>query len=288
MSELANIIRRYRYYFYQNAGTDKSGNNVPCAHYVGNDECSRSNGCYCKKMAEVLGYIDNIVPEEYRQLTINNANGFITDREGNRKQVWTIENKVHIQKMLREYLFGGAELFMLQDRESCNLVSKMDERYANGESIIIHGSAVRDTVRNIPIQPLPTGRTLIASLIIKEAIWRRLYKSNRADTYGFISYQNLKNSLKNKDDSAISYGSYDWLVIDDISLPADEKEFNHMHTVTYFDDFLMTRIDAKLPTILVCDFDATARDYTNAIGFSFQKLVTMKSTWLLQAGGMHA
>lgn len=285
MSNLSNIIKRYRYHFYQNAGTDTQGSNLPCQYYIGNDECNRADGCYCRKIAEVLGHIDNVIPSEYRNLSINNASGYITDREGVRKQVWSIENKIKIQKFLRNYLYGGAELFLLQDRESCNLASKMDERYVNGESVIIHGNAVRDKVNNTPVQPLPTGRTLIASLILKEAIWRRLYKANRADTYGFISYQNLKFDLKNKNDIVSAYKDYDWLVIDDINLPVDEAEFSYQNMLALFDDFLMTRIEQKLPTILVCDFDATARDYTNLVGYSFQKLITMKTTWNIQVGG---
>ena len=134
MSNLSNIIKRYRYHFYQNAGTDTHGSNLPCQYYIGNDECNRADGCYCRKIAEVLGHIDNVIPSEYRNLSINNASGYITDREGVRKQVWSIENKIKIQKFLRNYLYGGAELFLLQDRESCNLASKMDERYVNGVS----------------------------------------------------------------------------------------------------------------------------------------------------------
>lgn len=285
MTNLSNIIKRYRFHFYKNAGSDAQGGNLPCQYYIGNDECNRADGCYCRKISEVLGHIDHVIPSEYRNLTINNASGYITDRDGVRKQVWSYENKIKIQKFLRNYLYGGAELFVLQDRESCNLSSKMDERYVNGESVIIHGSAVRDKVNSMPVQPLPTGRSLIASLILKEAIWRRLYKTNRADTYGFISYQNLKFELKDKSEMIPIYKDYDWLVIDDINLPLDKSEFSYQSMLALFDDFLMSRIEQKLPTILVCDFDVTACDYTNLVGFSFQKLITMKTTWNVQVGG---
>jgi hypothetical protein len=200
MSNLATLIKRYRYFFYLNAGIDNSGKPVPCRYYVGNDECNRETGCYCKKLSEVRGHIDYVIPQEYRDLTINNASGFVTTKDNERKQVWSIANKIEIQQVLRNYLFGGEELIKLLDRESCNKSSQLDVRFQNGESVVVHGNVLRDKKNGLPSQPLPSGKTLIACLIIKEAIWRRLYKTNQADTYAIVSYQNLKHDFKEKND----------------------------------------------------------------------------------------
>jgi hypothetical protein len=285
MFDLGTIIKYYRYYFYQNIGVDTNGKPSPCSHYVGNDECKRESGCYCKKLAEVRGNIDYVIPQEYRDLTINNASGFINTKENVRKQVWSNANKAQIQTTLRKYLFDGEELHKLMDREACNKASKMDARFANGESVVIHGSVIRNKKDGLPSQPLPSGKTLIACLILKEAMWRRLYKTNRADTYAIVSFQNLKHDFKTKSDRIADLKDTDWLVIDDISLPNNENDFAHQQAISSFDDFLMTRIDNSLPTVLVCDFDAFAKDYTSLIGYSFQKLVTMKNTWHIQVGG---
>jgi hypothetical protein len=34
----------------------------------------------------------------------------------------------------------------------------------------------------------------------------------------------------------------------------------------------------------MCDFDVLSRDYTSIIGYSFQKMVTAKNTWLISVG----
>lgn len=285
MHDLSTLIKRYRYHFYQNIGIDANGKQSPCRYYIGNDECNKPNGCYCKKLAEVRGNIDYVIPPEYRDLTINNASGFITTKNETLKQVWSENVKTRIQKTLRDYLFNGAELHHLVERESCNQHSQMDRRFINGENIIIHGVVVRNRQNGLPSQPLPSGRTLIACLILKEAIWRRLYKTNKADTYALISFQNLKHDFKNNHEKVAHLKETDWLCIDDISLTVVENDFVYQQSIAAFDDFLMSRIENRLPTILVCDFDVFAKDYTSILGYSFQKLVTMKNSWHIQVGG---
>jgi len=285
MFDLATLIKRYRYHFYQNLGFDLSGKAIPCKYYIGNDECNKPNGCYCKKLAEVRGNIDYVIPVEYRDLSINNASGYITTKDGNKKQVWSESVKAQIQTKLRNYLFDGRELHSLMDRESCNKHSKMDYRFASGESVLIHGNVLRNKNNGLPSQPLPSGRTLIACLILKEAIWRRLYKTNRADTYALVSFQNLKHDFKHNQDKVAQLKETDWLCIDDVSLPVLENDFAYQQAIAAFDDFLMSRIESRLPTILVCDFNIFAKDYTSILGYSFQKLVTMKNSWHIQVGG---
>lgn len=285
MSDLGSIIRKYRYHFYQSIGVDANGRPSPCLYYLGNDECSRPDGCYCKKLAEVRGSIDHVIPPEYRDLTINNVSGYIITKDNIRKQVWSQENRIQIQSVLRKYLFDGVDLHKLTDRESCNNHSRLDYRFSNGENIIIHGDVIRNKHNGLPSQPLPTGKTMIACLILKEAIWRRLYKNNRADTYALVSFQNLKHDLKSKTDDAHNLRDVDWLCIDDISLPGNENDFAYQQSISLFDDFLMTRIDNRLPTILICDFNATTRDFSSILGYSFQKLITMKNSWHIQVGG---
>jgi hypothetical protein len=284
MEQLSTYIKKYRSLLYATMGGSDIDKRIPCIYFAGNDECKKPNGCYCKKLAEIKGNIDYHIPPEYRDLTINNASGFITTRDGARKQVWTNKNKLQIQTLLRDYLFGCEELINLCDREGCNKASKLDIRYQNCENLVIHGAVHREKNRGIPTQPLPTGKTLIACLVIKEAIWRRLYSTNKADTYHIVSYQTLRHDLKNKNENAYTYKETDWLVIDDISLPVNENNFDHQMIVGLLDDFLMTRMENRLPTILVCEFDALALDYSSQLGYSFQKLITLKNTWHIRVG----
>ena len=285
MTDLSLLIKKWRFYFYKNAGFDKSGKSSYCQYYKGNDQCKREEGCFCRKLAEVRGLIDHVIPSEYKDLSINNARGYITTREGKPQKVWSDDNTAKIQETLRSYLFGGEDILNITDRESYNKYSKMDLRFFEGDNVIIHGSTSVANKFSSRSNPVPTGKTLISCIIMKEAIWRRIYKSNKAETYNIVSYHTLKQDLKAKTDKANNLRESDWLVIDDISLPVIDTDFVHQSFVSLFDDFLMSRMEAKLPTILICDFDVTSRDYTSSIGYSFQKMISSKNSWLISVGG---
>lgn len=282
MADLSSIIKSYRYYFYKNSGKDQQSSF--CNYYIGNDQCSRKEGCYCRKLAEVRGHIDYVIPSQYRELTVDNARGWIKNKEGKEQQVWSEDNQINIQNILREYLFGNEDSSSFKCREDYNKASKLDTRFIEGSNLIIHGNIIRAKKAGLPSQPIPTGKTLIACIVLKEAIWRRLYVTNRADTYSLISYQTLRQGLKLKTEKTNDLKECDWLAIDDISLPINENDFNHQNFVSMFDDFLMSRMENNLPTILICEFDALAKDYTNILGYSFQKMVTAKNTWLIPVG----
>jgi len=286
MLDLSLIIKKYRYSFYKSAGNE-NGKPAPCPHYAGGDRCSRKEGGFCKKLAEIRGNIDYVIPSEYRDLTIENASGIIVSKDGVEQHVWSEDNRLEIQNTLRNYLFGGVDRVLLTGgRESYNKYSQMDKRFSDGDAVIIHGDNLigKKEGKQSP-RFLPAGKTMIACLILKEAIWRKLFATNRADTYSVISYQTLKQDLKLRTERSYDLKECDWLCIDDISLPLREDDFNHQQFVTLFDDFLMTRIEQKLPTILVCSFDVLAKDYTHSLGYTFQKMVSSKNSWLISVGG---
>ncbi len=284
MSDLTAIIRKYRFYLYQTAGEDSNGNPAFCKNYIGADQCSRPNGCLCRKLAEIKGNIEYTIPEQYRELSIQNLTGMVVDKNKNIQSVWSNEDRVRIQNDLRKYLFDGEEIARLSTREAMNKASKMDTRFNDGDNVVIHGDAIRLKL-GASSRSLPAGKTLIASLIIKEAIWRRLYASNRADTYSMVSFHTLKQDLKQKTDKANDLKECDWLVIDDITLPANELDFNYQSFVALFESFLITRLENKLPTILICDFDVESQDYSKFMGYAFQKIISANNTWLIKVGG---
>lgn len=283
MDDLSGYVKKYRDFFFNNIGIDINGKATPCKYYDGNEACTRSNGCYCKKLAEVRGSIDFYIPNEYRNLSINNLTGCITVH-GVSKEVWSKRNKKQIQATLREYLFDGASQEDTADREGCNKHSVLDKRYSNCENIIIHGESIREEKNGMPTRPLPSGKTLIACLILKEAIWRKIYNKSQSDAYGFVSYQNLRHELKTKSETVQHYKDADWLLIDDVSLPLNENNFEHQEIIDAFDDLLMTRMSNRLPTILVCEFDALKIDYTTQMGYSFQKIISLRNTWFVRVG----
>jgi len=284
MTDLSSIIRYYRYNLYKTAGKDDKGESTFCKHYQGNDQCGRKDGCFCRKMAEVRGYIDYVIPPQYRDLTIDNARGWIKDKDGKDIPVWKEENQISIQKTLREYLFGDADSSSFKCREDYIKASKLDARFLEGSNLIIHGKPIFIKRTGLPSYSVPTGKTLISCLVLKEAIWRRICASNKADTYAMVSYQTLKQDIKLKNETISDLKEYSWLVIDDITEPINVNDFNHQNFLASFDDFLMTRMLNNLPTILVCDFDVLVKDYTNSLGYGFQKMITAKNTWIISVG----
>lgn len=282
MSDLSSIIRKFRYYLYQTAGEGNDGNSF-CKNYIGGDQCSRENGCLCRKLAEIKGNIEYVIPKQYRNLNIQNLSGMIVDRNNNIQSVWSHEDRIRIQNTLREYLFGGKEIALLSNREQCNKYSKMDSRFIDGDNVIIHGESIRIR-QSKQVKSLPAGKTLIASIILKEAIWRRLYPNNRADTYSMISFHTLKQDLKNKTEKASDLKECDWLVIDDITLPNNELDFTYQSFLSMFEDFLIARLENNLPTIFICDFDVESQDYSKSMGYTFQKIISANNTWLIRVG----
>jgi hypothetical protein len=287
MFDLSSLIKGYRGHLYRTAGTSADGSSAPCPHYIGADQCSRKEGCFCRKLAEVKGNIDYIIPKEYRDLTIDSVSGKVVNKDGAIRFVWSEDNTIRIREQLRNYLFGNATQIMLSNgRESFNKYSQMDTRYTDGSNVVIHGdNIVEKTETKKAPRFLPAGKTMIACLLLKEAIWRRIYASNRAETYALVSFQTLKQDLRQRTEKASDLKECDWLCIDDINLPVNENDFNHQAIVTLFDDFLMTRIEEGLPTILVCSFDALRKDYTNSLGYTFQKIVSSQNSWLINVGG---
>ena len=254
-----------------------------CKFYKGDIGCEREEkGCYCRKMAEISGLIYNIIPPEYRDFNINKLSGWVKTKGGS-DRVWSETKLVEIVQSLSDYMYGTKFCSDFTTREDFNRASKLDLRYAQGANLVIHGNPFKNVKSGKTIN-MPTGKTLLACVVIIDAIWRRFYAANKADTYAIASYQTLKQDIKLKTDKAYNLKECDWLVIDDISLPQNENDFNHQNFVTMFDDFLMTRMENRLPTLLLCEFDALSRDYTDTLGYSFQKMISASNTWQIKVG----
>jgi DNA replication protein DnaC len=255
-----------------------------CNFYKGENLCDRKElGCLCKKMAEISSLIYTIIPKEYHNFNIHKLSGFVLTKNGKDK-VWSDADFVNIITTLSDYMYGRDSIGDFFTRDELNKISVLDKRYANGSNLVIHGNPFRNTKAGIT-RNVPTGKTLLACVILIDAIWRRMYAANKANTYSLSSYQTLKQDIKQKTDRAQDLKECDWLVIDDIVLPNNELDFNHQSFVSMFDDFLMTRMENHLPTIMLCEFDVQSRDYTDVMGYSFQKLVNSSNTWLIKIGG---
>lgn len=253
-----------------------------CPQYAGEQNCKREGGCVCAKYGEIYALIHSLIKPEYRKLSINSFTGTLPD--GTR----VIEpTKVkEIRKKLWTYLYGEAEMKSGLDRKQLNQFSVLDKRFKDGTNLIIHGES-HQTEKDGGFyvrKHVPMGKTLLASIVLIDAIYRRAYSTNKAMTYDWISFLQLRQLLKQKDsDLLIETQEADWLVIDDLDL-IDRGDHSRASAWTkeMFDAFLIERIESRKPTIMVCNFDVTKVTLEEKMGAAFEKIVSSSNTHILK------
>jgi hypothetical protein len=215
------------------------------------------NACYCRSLSEVLGYHRSVLPKKYINLEISDFTGKV---EG--KQMVPLASVRSAVSSFMTYCFNDDTLTRNTLRSKLNTMSVMDKRFTDGTSVFVHGAVEMERGVNTH---RPLGRSLLAALVLKEAIWRRMFKGNRAISYRFISIHDLIGEVFDRDKPDSSWLT-DWLVVDDIEL--DEKK----PIANVLDQVVSRRRGLNLPTILVLQFDAESIDLQRAIGQMAAKL----------------
>jgi DNA replication protein DnaC len=125
----------------------------------------------------------------------------------------------------------------------------MEDRYINNNNIVISGESSTGK---------PIGKTLVAAIILKEAIRLRLLNTYyRFQTYDWIDFLSLQHDLSSKTEVDQRYKYSDWLVVDNIfnldngGMSPAYKSF----IINEINPFFIERQNAKLNTILVFNFD---------------------------------
>lgn len=226
------------------------------------DKCGKKHSCgemcYCRAIAEVLGYHRAVLPAKYADLDIIHFTGKV----GNKQVVDSlVVNRATSSFM--SYCFDDPSLLSSTPRSKLNQHSVMDKRFSDGTGLVIHGEVKKNEFKkNSPA----LGRSMLAALVMKEAIWRRLFKSNKALSYRFCSIHEMYSEVFDKDVGDNTY-MQDWLVIDDIA--ADEGKRNQI----VLDQVLSKRNGRSLPTILVFQFDAFNADIERSLGQMASKMI---------------
>lgn len=201
----------------------------------------------CMSVAEVKAFIDTIIDSEHRNLTIFDFKGETT----NKKQVLTVKEAIRAKNLVCKYIWGYSWQELKKNFKSeedikkyisCNSV--LMRRLANGNNVAIYGG-----------DNGPCGRTMIASIIIKEAIKMRLFTPDIiSQTYDWVDFQTLTDALKDNDIEAPDYRTADWLVVDNICSKR-ESDAQRAFRTNLLDPFFMYRLKNNLPTILVFQYD---------------------------------
>lgn len=274
---------------------------IACPEYVddvSSSRCNRPGGCACEKFGEIHGLIHSLVKPEYRRTTVFSFTGRLPGPSGDKSQeveVIPVTEASEIRKKLGNYLYGDYKKAIPAkmkdgtiDRAILNNVSQLDKRFSEGTNVIIYGENqmnAKSGGRFVPKKRPPAGKTLLASIILIDAINRRAFSSNKASSYEWVSFLQLRHMMKSKMDTAEldSIQEADWLVIDDIGLivGADNTRAD-LWTREVFDSFLIERIENKKPTILVCEFDLENESLHDKMGAAFEKIARSSQTCLIK------
>lgn len=201
----------------------------------------------CLKVAETRAFIDTVIDEEHRRLSIFDFTG----ETRSHKQALSSQEALRAKNQVCKYIWGYSwqefkDKFKTEDKVrghiSCNSV--LMRRWENGNNVAIYGGTNG-----------PCGRTMIASLIMKEAIRMRMFVPNIVShTYDWVDYQTLVDSLYDSDLAVPAYRTADWLVVDNIYFKGESQAQIALRS-NLTDSFFMYRLKNNLPTILVFQYD---------------------------------
>lgn len=242
----------------------------------------------CSSLSEFWAYVYSVVPEEHGHFTIFDFLGYTLDKTTNNKQV-VIPSKIvlHAKNEISKYCWDMEweaikekkdELDQKSIMKFLRKHSVMDLRLKWGNNIVIYGTSDQ-----------PIGRTMIASIIMKEAIKLRVTHNARRHTYDWIDFNTLMNAVKKDSFDLADYRSCDWLVIDNIiSKYRSAKQTTLL--IDLVDPFFIDRFNNRLPTILVFKFDVNnpAMMIEKSFGVGINRIIESKRTYNIPLSEMGA
>jgi len=255
--------------------------------YCGIDDinlCPKGNECTCKVVAEIRAYIETIIPSGFKDVTIKDFIG--RDLKGNK--ILNDEITISAKKKLLSFCWEGVSLKdisgpnQLKDQELSQL-SIMDKRKNKASNVVVYAGSSINTGGG-------SGKTLIASLIMKEAIKRRSFPGNYSDSYDWVDFNRLKQSIIQDDRQyGVGYSGLvdtrycNWLVIDDIPSQFSSSPNSKMFLSSVLDPFISERVESKLSTIFVFCFDIIKQslDVEKSFGISIAKIIKDPKTCII-------
>jgi hypothetical protein len=237
-------------------------------------------------MAEYTAYVDVTIPDGFKNYTIFDFNGCAINRKNNSKTS-TIPPLVakKARNMICKYCWGipWREISKYRKqgvdeaREYLRTRSIMGKRYLSGHNIAIYGESKK-----------PIGRTMLASIVMKEALKLRYSHHVKSQSYDWVDFSKLmieiEKSILNKDeegdtDELIDYLTCDWLVIDNIQKKLRSEKQNTLYS-DLLDYFFNLRNNSGKPTILVFKFDIRDKlfDFERTYGAGLHSMLENEKT----------
>lgn len=231
----------------------------------------------CFSLAELWAYIYVVVPEEHSKYTIFDFDGYISNKSNDRQNVISHPIALSAKDKICKYCWGiGWEEIKKQKAiDGGNIISFlrkrsiMMNRLKKGDNIVIFGTSEE-----------PIGRTMLASIVMKEAIKLRVTHRDRKQTYDWIDFTKLFEAIFKDSNDLSDYRSCDWLVVDNImSKFRSAKQTTLM--IDLIDTFFIDRFNYRLPTILVFKFDIRDKSMMmeKRFGVGINRIIRSKRTY---------
>lgn len=259
-----------------------------CKKYCGIDspEACQKQPCECNILAEIQSLCRVVIPSGFDKFYIDDFDGQVSN-----EQVLSSSDAIKAKDDVCLFCWGKeySKVRDLSVVERSN-VSKMSKRIRAGDNIVIHGAS-RPSITNYDFSKdednttgdishkTQVGRTMIASILTKEAIWARAKPSSADLIYEWIDYSSLIQYLKR--DDATDYQFSDWLVIDNITRMNFQKSKGQLaFEQTLLDPFLFFRMSHNLTTVLVFQFDIAVEgnNMEEKFGVAIDKFIRRKNT----------
>jgi len=231
----------------------------------------------CSLVAELYAYASSVIPEGYGKYTVFDFDGYSIDETNNSKDsALSPLISIPAKDKICEYCWGSNwEFINNQQIKDKNIVpflrkkSVMMDRFKNGDNIVIFG-----------VSEKPIGRTMLASIVMKEAIRLRVTYRDRGQTYDWIDFSNLFHIIEKDMLELSSYKSCDWLVVDNIVIKTRSAKQTTL-MIDMIDPFFIERYKHKQPTILVFKFDIRNKSLNmeKTFGLGISRIINSKRTF---------
>jgi hypothetical protein len=238
----------------------------------------------CERAALVSAYIETIVPEGFRRLTIEDFSGEVTTAGGKAIRVLRKDVTATAREQIVKYCWKGIEPGEPYHRGEWGQKSIMDQRREEGTNVVIYGNA--SNVKQGKLHRVPVGKTMIASIVMKEAIHRKFYRGHLADKFEWVQFPTLVKRLlgqakgeKSYDDEIDDWEEADWLVVDGITFN-DKTESARSFRASVLDQLFIERVEKRLPTIFVFQDDIEkCDDYKAEFGVAIANILSSRKTF---------
>jgi hypothetical protein len=236
----------------------------------------------CLRGAVISAYIQAVIPEDHRNLNIDNFSGEVKI-DGRSVQVLSTDVQLAAKKKVLWYCWKGIEMGESYDFVDWFKKSAMEQRLQDGTNVVIYGES--HDVRGGKLKHKQLGKTLLASIIIKEAICLKFLDGHVGDTYEWVDFSLMCKRLMGQAEGERSYNDEidnweeaDWLVVDSMTF-GDKTNNARSFRANVLDRIFVERRDRKLPNILVFQDDIEkCEDPKGEFGPALSDIITSKKT----------